>query len=361
MTDLKVQYESIKDEINIAMQQVINESGFILGKQVDIFERNIANYLRVKFAVGVASGTDALVLSLCALNIGNGDEVITTPFTFIATAEAISRVGAKPVFCDIDYDTYNIDANKIEDKITLKTKAILPVHLYGLPSDMTKIMAVARKHNLKVIEDCAQSFGSECDGKKVGSIGDCGCLSFFPAKTLGCFGDGGMVVTNSEDIVNKIRILRNHGSNIQYHYSVHGFNSRLDTLQATILDIKLKYIDKWISQRIENAVYYNKALGSTFGIIPPKTPKELKHTFNYYTLRVQQKRDALQDKLRNRNIPARIYYPLCLHLQEVYRNSKYKLGDFPVAEQTQLEVLSLPMYPELTQAQLKEVVDAVTN
>ena len=364
MTDLKAQYETIKPEIDAAIQSVINESSFILGKQVSLLEEEIAGYIGTKHAIGVASGTDALVLSLAALDIKEGDEVITTPFTFIATAEAISRVGARPVFSDIDRNTYNIDADKIEAKITSRTKAIIPVHLYGMPCEMDKIMAIAKKHQLKVIEDCAQSFGSEYKGKKVGSFGDCGVLSFFPAKTLGCYGDGGMVVTNDEATASIIKMLRNHGSAAKYYYSAHGFNSRLDTLQAAILRVKLKHIDSWIAKRIENAEYYNELLQ---GLSPPElstaqskgTVPKIRHTFNYYTIRIKNNRDLVQNNLKASGIPSAIYYPLCLHLQEVYKALGYESGDFPVAEEAQDEVLSLPMYPELAKEQIKTIVECV--
>lgn len=354
MTDLKAQYQSIKKEINAATRRVFNECAFVLGKQVAALEEAVSRYHGVKYAVGVASGTDALVLALCAQGIGSGDEVITTPFTFIATAEAISRVGARPVFCDIGQD-YNIDAEKIESRVTSKTKAILPVHLYGLPCDMDKIMAVAAKHKLKVIEDCAQSFGAEYKGRKTGSIGNCGCLSFFPAKNLGCYGDGGMIITNEEDTAKKLLMLRNHGASSKYHYSLHGSNSRLDTLQAAILNVKLKYINKWVTRRNNNAKMYNRLLGKSQNIVVPEVPDGIKHSFNYYTIRIKKDRDILRNKLAENNVPSAVYYPLSLHLQPVYKELNYKLGDFPVAEQMQQEVLSLAMYPELKPAQIKKI------
>ena len=366
MTDLKAQYESIKSEIDAAITEVINETGFILGKQVSLFEEEAAKYFGAKYAIGVASGTDALVLSLAALGIGKGDEVITTPFTFIATAEAISRVGAKPVFCDIDPLIYNIDADKIEEKISPRTKALLPVHLYGMPCRMDKITAIAKKHNLKLVEDCAQSFGSEYKNKKTGTFGDCGCLSFFPAKTLGCFGDGGMIITNSEDAAQKVKMLRNHGSNKKYYYGIHGFNSRLDTIQAAILRIKLKHIDTWINKRIENAKYYNELFCGCGDIVTPDAQaqgalgaaQEYKHTFNYYTVRIKNnRREEVQKRLKEQSVPSAIYYPLSLHLQEVYKELGYKKGDFPIAESAQEEVLSLPMYPELDKEQIRQVCE----
>lgn len=359
MTDLNAQYKSIKEEIDQAIKDVLKESGFILGKQVSLFEEEAARYFGVKFAVGVASGTDALVLSLAGLGIKEGDEVITTPFSFIATAEAISRVGARPVFCDIDEKTYNIDPEEISAKVNGRVKAIIPVHLYGMPCRMDEILQIAKANNLKIIEDCAQSFGSEYAGKKVGSLGDCGCLSFFPAKTLGCYGDGGMVVTDDEALAANLRMLRNHGSSNKYIYSSHGFNSRLDTLQAAVLRVKLKYADKWIKQRIDNAEYYNKQLSALAEITTPAIPKNSKHSFNYYTIGINSGRENIQAGLTAKNIPSAVYYPLCLHLQEVYKDLKYKPGDFPVAEKNQDRVLSLPMYPELAGNQMDMVVKAI--
>lgn len=358
LVDLKLQYENIKDEINTAIKEVIGQTNFILGSQVKILEEEILKYCGTKFAVGVASGTDALVLALVSLEVGKGDEVITTPFTFIATTEAISRVGARPVFCDIDEKTYNMDINKIEEKITKHTKAILPVHLYGHPCEMDMITSLAKKYNLKIIEDCAQTFGSEYKGKKVGSLGDIGCFSFFPGKNLGCYGDGGMIVTNDANIAEKIKCLRNHGSTNKYYYRMHGFNSRLDTVQAAILKVKLKYIDKWIDLRIKNANYYNELLKDT-GFVIPVNQDGIKHSFNYYTIRIKKNRDLIQKNLKENNVACAIYYPLCLHLQDIYKGLGYKQGDFPIAEQSQGEVLSLPMYPELTKEQILEITTAI--
>jgi len=295
---------------------------------------------------------------LVSLGVGKEDEVITTPFTFIATAEAISRTGARPVFCDIEYNTFNIDPDKIEAKITKRTKAIIPVHLYGLPCDMDKIMDISKEHNLKIIEDCAQSFGSEYKGRKVGSLGDIGCFSFFPGKNLGCYGDGGMIVTSDANIAENIKCLRNHGSTDRYHYRMHGFNSRLDTVQAAILKVKLKYINKWIDLRIKNANYYNGLLKDTSFVIPV-SQDGIKHSFNYYTIRIKKNRDLIQKNLKENNVTCAIYYPLCLHLQDIYKDLGYEQGDFPIAEQSQGEVLSLPMYPELTKEQILEIMNAI--
>lgn len=355
LTDLKAQYESIKGKIESAMSAVLQDTNFILGKQVSLLEQEIAQYLGVKYAVGVASGTDALVLSLAALGIAEGDEVITTPFTFIATAEAISRVGARPVFCDIDEKTYNIEPAQIEKKITRSTKAIIPVHLYGQPCAMDEILAISKKYKLSIIEDCAQSFGAEYKGKKTGSLGECGCFSFFPGKNLGCYGDGGMVGTNDASVAEKLKILRNHGSKDKYFYVTHGFNSRLDTLQAAVVRVKLEHIDKWVNQRIACAKVYNELLRDMAHLSLPQVPAYAKHAFNYYTIRVKNDRSVIQGRLKDNGIASAIYYPLCLHLQEVYQVLGYKKGDFPVAERAQEEVLSLPIYPELTQKQIQAV------
>ena len=362
LTDLKAQYKSIKDEVKLAIKKVLNDTDFILGEELNLLEEEIAHYFGIKFAIGVASGTDALVLSLIALDIKKGDEVITTPFTFIATSEAIIRVGAKPIFSDIEYDTFNIAPKRIEEKITKNTKAIIPVHLYGMPAKMDEIMGIAKKYNLKVIEDCAQSFGAEYRGRKVGTFGDCAILSFFPAKILGCFGDGGMVITNNQEIAKKIKLLRNHGAEEKYYYKMHGFNSRLDTLQSAILRVKLKYADNWIDKRIENAKYYNELFSKCKDIITPSIPKAVKHSFNYYTIRVKNnKRNLIQQRLKEKGIACAIYYPLCLHLQDVYQDLGYKKGDFAVAEEAQNEVLSLPMYPELSKKQIEEIAKAITE
>lgn len=366
LVDLKIQYQTIKTEIDTAIQRVLEQTDFILGEELVLLEKEIAQYCGTKYAVGVASGTDAIVLSLFALGIGKGDEVITTPFTFIATSEAICRVGAKPIFIDIDEKTYNIDPEKIEDYFRQSAgkrqqaivKAIIPVHLYGLPCEMDSIINIAKLYNLKVVEDCAQALGSEYKGRKVGSLGDIGCLSFFPGKNLGAYGDGGMIVTNDAKVAERIKMLRNHGSKTKYYYLLHGFNSRLDTLQSAILRVKLKHLDKWIEQRCQNALYYNQLFSRT-GIIAPNPPNYVKHSFNYYTIRIKNFRDKVQKNLQKEGIATAIYYPLSLHLQEVYGYLDYKKGDFPVSEQVQDEVLSLPMYPELKIEQIKKVVEAL--
>lgn len=361
LVDLKAQYSSIKEEIERAIQKVIESRQFILGEEVEALEKEIASFLGVKYAVGVASGTDALQLALLACDVKPGDEVITTPFTFIATAEAITQCGARPVFVDIDPRTYNIDSSKIEPAITKRTKAILPVHLYGQPADMDSILELARKYGLKVIEDCAQAFGAGYKGKKTGSLGDAGCLSFFPSKVLGAYGDGGMVVTNAPEIAEKVNMLRNHGSKQKYYYLIPGFNSRLDELQAAILRVKLRHIEKWISERRRKAAFYVRLLQGVEGVETPYEAPWGFHMFNYYTIRVRNGRGELQKSLASHGIATAVYYPLSLHLQEVYRSLGYKSGDFPRSEQAQEQVLSLPIYPELKEKQVEEIAKVIKD
>jgi len=358
LVDLKAQYNSIKDEIDAAIQRVLQNGQFILGSEVKAFEDEMASYCGTKYAVGVASGTDALHLALLACAIKSGDEVITTPFTFIATAESIAKCGAKPVFVDIDPKTYNIDPAQIESKIITRTKAILPVHLYGQPATMDRILEIAKKHNLKIIEDCAQSLGAEYNCKKVSSQGDAGCLSFFPSKNLGAYGDGGMVVTNDPKIAETVRILRVHGSRSTYQHVMHGFNSRLDALQAAVLRVKLKYLDIWNELRRGKAALYTRLLSGIDGIEPPHFDKHCKSSCNYYTIRLNDSRlnrDQLRKHLESKGIQTMVYYPLSLHLQEVYRYLGHKLGDFPKSEQAQEQVLSLPMYAELSEEQIEKI------
>ena len=364
LVDLKAQYGSIKKEINEAIRGVIDSGQFILGPEVKAFEEAVANYSGVKYAVGVASGTDALHLTLLACGIGPGDEIITTPFTFIATAEAITHCGATPVFIDIDRRTFNIDPAKIAPKVNQKTKAILPVHLYGQPADMEPILSLAEKHNLKIIEDCAQALGAEYKGKKVGSLGDAGCLSFFPSKILGAYGDGGMVVTDNPEIAEKVEMLRKHGAKVNYYHSLLGFNSRLDALQAAILMVKLKHLEDWSRLRRERALLYAQGLSRIGGIMPPYNQEGSLPSFNYYTIRLtgdRIDRDKLRQHLAAKGIQTSVYYPLSLHLQEVYQPLGYKPGDLPESESAQEQVLSLPMYPELTEKQIAVIVNAVAE
>jgi len=357
MVDLKVQYDAIRDEIDKAVLDVVRSTAFILGPQGKALEQGIAAYHGVKHAVGVASGTDALHLALRAAGIGPGDEVITTPFTFIATAEAISYVGAVAVFADIRPDTFNIDAAAVEARITKRTKALVPVHLYGHSADMDPLMQLARKHGLKVIEDCAQSFGAEYRGKRTGSFGDLGCFSFFPSKNLGCYGDGGMIITDDQNLAERLLSLRNHGSKVRYYHDEVGYNSRLDEVQAAVLNVKFRHIGAYNDGRRHAAALYTKHLTGT-GVTPPVELPGCKHVFHQYTIRVKD-RDAVKKRLDDAKVSNMIYYPVPCHLQAAYRDLGMRPGSLPAAEQAAQEVLSLPMFPELSEEQVRSVADAV--
>jgi dTDP-4-amino-4,6-dideoxygalactose transaminase len=348
--DIKRQNQALAKEIGAVVDQVISSGRYILGENVAALEKEFAAYCGTKHAVGVASGTDALHLALKACGIKAGDEVITTPFTFVATAEAIAYCGATPVFVDIEPNTYNINVASIESRITSRTKAILPVHLYGLACDMDGIGKIAAKHGLKVIEDCAQATGAKFAGHQVGSFGEAGCFSFFPTKNLGCFGDGGMITTNDDKVADEIRVLRGHGSRQTYHYEMIGYNSRLDELQAAIIRVKLPHLDKFIAARRATAAIYDQALKNLPGLRLPQAPKGHNHTYNQYTIRLMQ-RDALFDHLKTQGTGAMVYYPLALHLQAAFKELKHKAGDFPECEKAQNEVISLPIFPELTIAE----------
>ena len=358
IVDLKAQYESIKEEINEAVQGVLESGHFVLGPNVEALEKEVAEYCQCRHGVGVASGTDALRLSLHALGIGPGDEVITTPFTFIATTNTISHMRAVPVFVDIDPRTYNIDPAKIESAITERTKAILLVHLYGHPVDMRPVMEIARRHDLRVIEDCAQAIGAEYQGKRVGSFGDVGCLSFYPTKNLGAYGDGGMVVTNDPEVAERVDILRRQGGRVKYHAEVLGFNSRLDELQAAILRVKLRHLDEWIEARQERAYRYSELLGDSV-VVTPNEGGDVRHVYYLYTVRAPR-RDELRDHLKQRGISTMVYYPLSLHRQKLYRELGYAEASLPQSERAEREALSLPMYPELSEEQIETVVEVIT-
>lgn len=347
LIDLYAQYKSIQPEIDNAIKNVIEKSEFILGDDLAELEKNIASYCQTEYAVGLNSGTDALIYALRALEIGPGDEVITTPFTFIATAECITLAGAKPVFVDINPQTYNIDVDKIEEKITKKTKAIIPVHLYGQPADMDPILNIANKHKLHIIEDAAQAIGAEYKNKRACSIGDIACISFYPAKNMGAFGDAGMLTTDDKAIAEKIKKMLNHGSEKRYYHEFIGDSSRLDNLQAAILNVKLKYLDKWNKRRKEIADKYSEQLNHPSITTPYELPNT-KCVYQQYTIRVKN-RDTLKEKLAENGIPTAIHYPLPLHLQPAFQNLNlgFKKGDFPESEKAADEVLSLPIYPEL--------------
>ena len=360
--DLKAQYDSIKDEIDNAIQNVINNTSFIMGEELKKFEEEFAWFCDVKYAIGVANGSDALILALRACGIGEGDEVITVPHTFISTAEAISNVGGKVVFVDINPKTYTIDVSKIEEKINEKTKAIIPVHLYGQPADMDPIMELARKYNLKVIEDAAQAHGAEYKGKKVGSIGDVGCFSFYPGKNLGAYGDAGMVVTNNEEIAEKVKLLRNHGRiTKKYEHKIEGYSSRLDNLQAAILRVKLRHLNKWNDSRRKNAKKYNKLLNNIGGITTPYEADYSKHVYHLYVIRIEKERDKLREELKSKGVATGIHYPIPLHLQPACSYLGYKRGDFPVTEKASQEILSLPMFAELSDEQIKKIVKLIRS
>ncbi|MCX4187971.1 DegT/DnrJ/EryC1/StrS family aminotransferase [Methylophaga sp. OBS4] len=356
MVDLKIQFESLRDEIESGFRQVLETTHFILGPQGRSLETEVAAYCGVQHAIAVASGTDALHLALRAAGIGSGDEVITTAFTFIATAEAISYVGAEPVFVDIDPETFNIDVDLIEAAITPRTRAILPVHLFGQPADLEPIAALCRRYNLKCIEDCAQSFGADYGGKMTGSFGDFGCFSFFPSKNLGCYGDGGMIVTDSDDLAHTVRVLANHGSQERYHHAVIGYNSRLDELQAVVLRAKLPQIDRYNQARRRNAALYTERLQDWEGRSPVEDGKGT-HVYHQYTL-LTKRRDAVQKALAETGIASAVYYPIPLHRQEIYRE-RFADVSLPVTEAVASQVLSLPMYPELTEAQIDRICAVV--
>lgn len=363
LLNLKEQYINIKKDIDEAIQNVLNSGSFILAENVKRLEEEVASFLGSTFGIGVASGTDALELSLRALGIGFGDEVITTPFTFIATAEAISIIGAKPVFVDIELDTYNLDPDLLEKKIGSRAKAVIPVHLYGQPCAMDKIVDTAHKYNLKIVEDCAQAIGAEYKRKKVGTFGDCGCFSFFPSKNLGAYGDAGMIVTNDKNVAQILDMLRKHGSSKKYFHQIEGCNSRLDELQAAILRVKLKHLSGWNKARMEYAALYDagfKKYGLEEKIVLPKQMQDRLHIYHLYCIRTE-KRDELKKFLQTKGIATAIHYPLSIHLQEAYRYLGYKEGDFPNSELATRQILALPMYPEMKQEQITSIIENIRD
>ena len=368
LLDLKAQYSLIKTEVESAIAEVMQSQLFILGPKVEECEEAIARYCGCAHAIGMSSGSDALLACLMAENIGPGDEVITTPYTFFATVGAIARVAAKPIFVDIDPLTYNLNANELESKITKQTRAIIPVHLYGQMAEMDMVMSVARKYGLIVIEDAAQAIGAEYKGKRAGSIGHYGCFSFFPSKNLGAAGDGGMVVTQESDRANKLKCLRAHGSRPKYHHKIIGGNFRLDALQAAIVTVKLKYLDQWTVARQKNAKKYGELLSAA--LVPVSGEKSAsvtipclkteRHIFNQYVIRASR-RDQLRDWLKKRKIETEIYYPVPMHLQECFSYLGHEVGAFPESERAANETLALPIYPELLQDQIRYVVDCIRD
>jgi len=363
LLDLRAQYATIREEIEREVREVFESQVFILGPKVKEFEDAIAAYSGTVHGIGCASGTDAILLALQALDIGPGDEVITTPYTFFATSGSIARLGARPVYCDIKPDTYNIDPDRIEELITEKTKAILVVHLYGLMAEMGRINEIARRHAIPVIEDAAQAIGSGCPEGTSGSLGLMGCFSFFPTKNLGGAGDGGMVVTNDDELAGKIAVLRVHGSKPKYYHAFIGINSRLDVLQAVVLMTKLKYLDAWSDRRCKNALIYNQLFAdrmSDGAVVTPVIPDGYRHIFNQYVIRVEN-RDNLRDYLGERGIGNEIYYPVSLHLQECFSYLGYRKGDLPVSEEAARTTLALPIYPELARDMQEYVVDTIAG
>ena len=358
--DSKRQYATIGNEIEKAVCEVLRSGSYILGPNVKALEVELAKYIGCNYTVSLNSGTDALHLALRALDIGPGDEVITTAFTFVATTEAIGIVGATPIFADIDADTFNIDPKKIEERITPKTKAIIPVHLYGQPCDMDAIMDIAKRYDLYVIEDACQAMGAEYKGQKVGSIGDIGCFSFYPTKNLGTMGDGGLITTNAEHLKDRIIALRNHGGAIRYHHDEIGVNSRLDEIQSAILRVKLPHLDSWNKKRREKAAIYNELFSKCEDII---TPKELDDTYciyHQYTVKIPN-RDEIFDKMHEAGIGTMLYYPIPLHLQKVHEYLGMGKGSLPITEKNTEIVMSLPMFPELSREEQETIADTLIN
>src|SRR5579885_25553 len=363
LVDLRAQFDSIRNEVMAAIAAVMERQQFILGTEVQSFEREIAAYIGAHDAVGCASGTDALVLALMALGVGPGDEVITTPFTFIATAGAVARAGARIVFADIEPQTFNIDPDAVAAAITPRTRAIVVVHLFGLAADLAPILASAQSRSIAVIEDVAQAIGVRYRGKRAGAIGATGCFSFFPSKNLGGAGDGGLVTAETDGLAQRLRILREHGSRERYLYESVGLNSRLDEIQAAVLRVKLKYLDRWTEQRRRRAARYRELLagsGVDSMVQPPAEPDGCEHVYNQFVIRCWR-RDELRAFLAGRGIPAQIYYPSPLHLQPAFRNLDYREGQFPNAERACREVLALPIYPELGEDRQAAVVDAIAQ
>ncbi len=358
--DMSAQYAAIGGEIRTAVERVMASQQFVLGREGSALEEELAKVCGVAHGVGLASGTDALILALRACGVHAGDDVLLPPFTFVATGSAVSALGAKPVFVDIRPDTYNIDPAELERRVTPRTRAIVVVHLYGLAADLDPILAFAKSHQLPVIEDNAQAIGASYKGRRTGSLGDAGCVSFYPTKNLGAYGDAGMVVTNSAELAARIRSLRNHGQTGKYLSSEPGWNSRLDEIQAAILRVKLRHLSNWQRARQSHAAEYHRLLSAIPGVMPPLAPEGFEHVYHQYTIRVE-KRDALQRYLADRKIESTVYYPYPLHLQPLYSALGHQAGDFPHAERAAQEVLSLPMYPELRKEQIARVVEAVAE
>lgn len=364
LLDLTRQYRLLKSELDAAVLELCQSQQFILGPAVGEFECDVSGYCRTKYALGVSSGTDALILALMALDIGPGDEVITSPYSFFATAGSIARVGAKPVFVDIDPVSFNIDPALIGSVITPRTKAIMPVHLFGQCAPMDEIQALARTKGLAIIEDAAQAIGAEFQGRRAGQFGGIGCFSFFPSKNLGAFGDAGLVTTDDELTYDRLKKLRVHGSKVKYYHEEVGGNFRLDSLQAAVLKVKLKYLDEWSVARAKNAALYRELFteaGLTDRITLPTILPQRRHIFNQYVIRIPSERDRVLEQLKKQGVGCEVYYPLCLHEQECFKSLGYKLGDFPEAERAARESLAIPIFPELTKDELSYVVSSLSE
>ena len=367
MVDLKQQYLRLKPEIDAAVQRVLDSTAFIQGSSVYKFEEQLAQYTGSKHVVSCGNGTDALLAALMSLGVGTGDEVITVPFTFIATVEAIAFLGAKPVFVDVCADDFNMDIRQLEQAITPRSKAIVPVHLYGQCANMGPILDIANKHNISIIEDACQALGavytcSDGTEKKAGTIGTIGCTSFFPSKNLGGYGDGGALMTDNDALAEKLRAICRHGSKERYHHQYIGLNSRLDTLQAAILQVKLQHLDDFIAARQQAADFYTHALSEVKGLVLPQRVPYSTHTYHQFTIKVDaNRRDALRKYLSDKQIPTAVYYPIPAHLQAAYQYLNYREGDFPVSEQLCKEVLSLPMHTEMTTEQLQFITETIVN
>lgn len=367
MVDLQHQYRKIKPEIDEAIQTVINSAAFVKGAQVEQFARHLESYTGAKHVIPVANGTEALQIALMALGLKPGDEVITPTFTFIATAEVVALLGLTPVVVDVEWGTMNMSVEAVRKAITPKTKAIVPVHLFGQCADIEPLLSLAREHNLYIVEDTAQAIGAKytfSDGRtaQAGTIGEIGCTSFFPSKNLGCYGDGGALFTNDDELAQRIRIIANHGMTIRYHHDMIGVNSRLDTIQAAILDTKLPHLDEYIAARQRAAEYYDKVFAGCDKILIPERSRNSTHVFHQYTLRITgANRDAVREALTKAGVPAMVYYPIPLHMQKAYQDARYKQGDFPVAERLAACVLSLPMHTELDDEQLSYITEQVLN
>jgi len=364
LLDLQAQYVSLRDGVLEAVQRVLDSQRFVLGDEVRLLETSIAEYCETKHAIACASGSDALLLALMALDIKTGDEVITTPFSFFATAAAITRLGARPVFVDIDPHTYNLDTSRVADALTSRTKAIMPVHLYGQCAEMDPLFDMGERHGVVVVEDAAQAIGATDRGRRAGSMGSIGCFSFYPTKNLGGAGDGGILTTNDDQLAQRLRRLRTHGGANEYEHSEVGINSRLDELQAAVLRVKFPSLDRWSEERARKADAYSQMFdnaGLSFPLITPRVRSEARHIFHQYVVRVSEHRDALMEHLKTRGVGTKVYYPIPLHRQECFAYLGYKEGDFPESERAARETLALPVYPELTEAQQAYVVDGIKS